>query len=56
MHPDFHIFELGQRRIRHGIEGFASGIRNQMDMKFVIHRSYPQLARKAEVKLGDGWG
>jgi hypothetical protein len=35
------IIELSQSRIGHGVQGFAGGIRNQMDVKFMIHRSYP---------------
>ena len=41
MHHDIDIIELGQGGIGHGMQGFAGGVRNQMDMKFMIHRSYP---------------
>ena len=34
-----HILELGERGIGHGVEGFAGGVRDQVNVKFVIHRS-----------------
>ena len=43
MDHDIDIVELCQGRIGHGMQGFAGGIRNQMDMKLMIHRSYPTL-------------
>ena len=34
-----HAFELGQRGIGHGVEGLAGGVRDQMNMEFLLHKS-----------------
>jgi hypothetical protein len=41
MHHDIDILELRQGRIGHSVQGLAGGVRHQMDVKFMIHRTYP---------------
>ena len=40
---DIHILELGQRGIGHGMQGFTGGIRYQVNVKFMIHRTVPKI-------------
>ena len=63
MDLDIDIFELGQRRIGHGVQGLAGGVRHQMDMKFLIHKLFPIAPRIAfmpasapcgQSQIGDG--
>src|SRR6185437_3128322 len=59
MFVDGHAFELSQRRARDGIQGFAGGVGDQMDMKFPAHRftlkfvpSYVGSSTKTSPSLG----
>ena len=63
MDLDIHAFELGQRRIGDGVQGFTGGVRHQMDMKFLLHKLFPIAPRIAfmpasapcgQAKIGDG--
>ena len=47
MNLNIDALELGQRGIDDGIQGFAGGVRHQMDMKFLLHKLFPIAPRIA---------
>ena len=51
MDLDIDAFELGQRRIDDGVQGLAGGVRDQMDMKFLLHKLFPIAPRSVPYAL-----